>query len=85
MGIVRGRQKKKIYQYLYLRKLNRFFRRYIFKLFLITLLVKNKLYVQFIKMSLGIPEMSLAALLEHTFTTTEYFLLSLFMKNDCDS
>lgn len=62
MGIVRGRQKKKTYQYLYLRKLNRFFRCYFFKLFLITLLVKNKSYVQFIKMSLGIPKMSLAAI-----------------------
>lgn len=82
MGIERGRQKKKTYQYLYLKKLNRFFfRRSIFKLFLITLLVKNKLYVQFIKMSLGIPEMSLAALLEHKFTTTEYFLLSFFYEN----
>lgn len=31
-------------------------------------------------MSLGIPEMSLAALLEYTFTTTEYFLLSFLLK-----
>lgn len=53
MGIVRGRQEKKNLSISLFEKVKSFFfRRYIFKLFLITLLVKNKVYVQFIKMSL---------------------------------
>lgn len=62
LGIVRGRQKKKILSISLFEEVKSFFRRSIFKLFLITLLLKNKFYVQFIKMSLGIPEMSLAAI-----------------------